>query len=160
MSDFNQNQAGNYQNNQNYQMGQNPLNMPLYPSITHNNEDEYPSEELINSQNLPENNNLNYTPQKPEIQERVSDAVAPPAINPDMTNYQPVIQTSQEPIYQKQEVSPVIENMRVYAFEEERRQPPRRRCEMTPRKIIVLSIFGCLFVGCAIIIPIRCVYHI
>ena len=137
MSDFNQNPAGNYQNNHNYQIEQNPLNMPLYPS-TPNNDDEYPSQELINSQNKSENNNQNYTPQKPETQGRVSDAFAPPSINPNITLDQPVKQPSQEPIYQTQEVSPVIQNMPVHEFEQERRQPPRRRCEMTHRSIKII----------------------
>ena len=114
MSDFNYNRE---RNNQNYQIGQNPLNMPLYPSQTQNDVDEYPSEELINSPNQSKNNNQNYTPKQPEIHERVSDAVAPPVINPDMTTDQRMIQLSQQPLYQIKEVSPVISNMPVYESE-------------------------------------------
>ena len=136
MPDINQNQERNYHNNQNYQIGQNPLNMPLYPSLNQNDDDEYPTEELINSQH--QNNNQNYVQKKPEIQERVSDAVAPPIINPEMTTGQPLTQPSQEPKYQLQEVSPAVTNMPVYQLEQERPLRPVRRCLLSRRRIITL----------------------
>ena len=102
MSNFNQ--GGDYHNipnYQNYPTEQYPPNPPQYPSLNQDNENDLPTEQLIYSQNQSENNNQNYTPKKPEVHGRVSDANAPPVSNPNMTmNAQPMTQPQELPLYQ------------------------------------------------------------
>ena len=86
MSDFNQNLGLNYHNFQNYQNNQENQ----CPPLSQDNENDLPTEELIYSQNQSENNNQNYTPKKPEEYGRVSDANAPPVLNPDMATDQQI----------------------------------------------------------------------
>ena len=86
MSDFIQNLGLNYHNFQNHQNNQENQ----CPPLSQDNENDLPTEELIYSQNQSENNNQNYTPQKPEEYGRVSDANAPPVLNPDMATDQQI----------------------------------------------------------------------
>ena len=101
MTDFNQNQEGDYQNFQNYQdnnqnyqiINQNNPNHPTdeysinpseYPPLPENNANDLPTEQLVNSQGQLSNNNPNYTPQAPDMYHPLSDQVAPPISNSDI----------------------------------------------------------------------------
>ena len=63
MSNFNQNQVGDYQNFQNYQNNSNnqvsqyPPNQPKYPLLSQDDDNDLPTEQLIYSQNQSQNNN-------------------------------------------------------------------------------------------------------
>ena len=117
MSNYNQNQGGNYQNFQNYQNNQNYQEAQYPSNLPQNNGNMNPNEPLLNNQNQPGNNPQNYqnnplqTPnmyQKPDISgtqpianpptqpvtELVTVPVAPPV---DQPAGQPVYQTIPPP---------------------------------------------------------------
>ena len=124
MSDYNQNQEGDYQNFQNYQnnnqnnqdnnqnyqvINQNDTNHQIneysinpseYRPPSEDNINDLPNEELVNSQAPLSNNNPNYTPQAPEMYPSLSDQVAPPILNPDIVTDQQMTQPPAEPINQ------------------------------------------------------------
>ena len=124
MSDYNQNQEGDYQNFQNYQnnnqnnqdnnqnyqvINQNDTNHQIneysinpseYRPPSEDNIKDLPKEELVNSQAPLSNNNQNYTPQAPEMYPSLSDQVAPPILNPDIVTDQQMTQPPAEPINQ------------------------------------------------------------
>ena len=126
MTDFNQNQEGDYQNFQNYQdnnqnyqiINQNNPNHPTdeysinpseYPPPPENNVNDLPTEQLVNSQGQLSNNNPNYTPQAPDMYHPLSDQVAPPISNSDIVTDQQMTQPPAEPVYQPdlQQIPPV-----------------------------------------------------
>ena len=124
MSDFNQNQGGDYQNfhnyqnnnqnnqdnNQNYQvininepnhpMDEYSINPSEYRPPSEDNINDLPTEELVNSQAPIQNNDPNDTPQASDMYPPLSDQVAPPISIPDMVTDQQMTQPPAEPINQ------------------------------------------------------------
>ena len=104
MSNYNQNQKGDFQISKNYQ--DNNMNNQNYPK------DQYPSQPqynangltteqlLVNTQKQILNKNKNYTIQTPGIYPSLSDQVSPPILNHDIVMDQQMTQSPAQPIFQ------------------------------------------------------------
>ena len=124
MSDFNQDQEGNYQNIQNN--NNNPNNQTV--------------------QYQPENNIQINTPQKSEINDRISDVVEPLVINSDTSVCEPMTQLSEQPINEVEEDSQVQQMIPVNELEQPGQQQPEIGCRLAIRHIIMIIIIIILLI--------------
>ena len=107
MSNYNQNQKGDFQISKKYQdnnmNNQNNQNYPKaqYPPQPQYNVNGLTTEQLlVNTQKQMPNNNKNYTFQTPDIYPSLSDQVAPPILNHDIVMDQQTSQPPAQPVFQ------------------------------------------------------------
>ena len=146
MSDFNQNQGENNKNNPNCQTDHCPPNSSQYPLISQDNENNLPTEQLIYSQNKSEINNQNNTKNKTDVNERISDAVEPLALNSDMTTGEPLAQLSEQPINEVEDDSQVQQMIPVYELEQPEQEQQESGCRLAIRHIIMIIIIIILLI--------------
>ena len=107
MSNYNQNQKGDFQISKKYQdnnmNNQNNQNYPKdqYPSQPQYNANGLPTEQLlVNTQKQIPNKNKNYAFETPGIYPSLSDQVASPILNHDIVMDQQMTQSPAQPIFQ------------------------------------------------------------